>query len=166
MRICSEKYLAQEIKTLFAENWRSITILEKVTKECRNNITSVKEKENVDTVKNGKIVKLPWVPKLGPKLRKELKNIGIKIIFTLGHNLNNSIYRNKSKLLANGFSGVYQLDWNYNALYIFENKKKIITRTIEHQEDSVSRKWESSCATKDCLECHGTFNFFYLGFLS
>ena len=36
-----------------------------------SNITSVKEKVNIEPMKNGKIVKLPWVPKLGPKLRKE-----------------------------------------------------------------------------------------------
>ena len=35
-----------------------------------NNITSKKEKVNIATVKNDKIVKLPWVPKLRPKLRK------------------------------------------------------------------------------------------------
>ena len=35
-----------------------------------NNITSVKEKENIDTIENDKIIKLPWVPRLGPKLRK------------------------------------------------------------------------------------------------
>ena len=28
-----------------------------------NNITFVKEKVNIDTIKNDKIVKLPWVPK-------------------------------------------------------------------------------------------------------
>ena len=36
-----------------------------------NNITSKKERVNIETIKNGKIVKLPWVPKLRPKLRKE-----------------------------------------------------------------------------------------------
>ena len=36
-----------------------------------NNITCVKEKENIDTIKNGKIVKLSRLPKLGRKLRKE-----------------------------------------------------------------------------------------------
>ena len=35
-----------------------------------SNITSVKEKENIDTIENDKIIKLPWVPRLGPKLRK------------------------------------------------------------------------------------------------
>ena len=74
LHICSESYLSQEIEVLidaFAENGHSITVLEKVAKEYMNNITSVKEKVNIETIKNSKIVKLPWVPKLGPKLRKE-----------------------------------------------------------------------------------------------
>ena len=71
--ICSQNYLAQEMQLMnvVAENGHSITVLEKVTKENMNNITSVKEKVNVETIKNDPIVKLPWVPKLGPKLRKE-----------------------------------------------------------------------------------------------
>ena len=41
-----------------------------------NNITCVKENEDIDTIKNDKLVKLPWVPKLGPKLRrKKIKNL-------------------------------------------------------------------------------------------
>ena len=49
-----------------------------------NKITSAKKKSNVDTIKNDKIVKLPWVPKIGPKSRKESKKFGIKTIFILG----------------------------------------------------------------------------------
>ena len=36
-----------------------------------NSITSKKEKVNIETIKNNKIVKLSWVLKHGPKLRKE-----------------------------------------------------------------------------------------------
>ena len=124
-----------------------------------NNITSVKEKVNIETIKNDKIVKLSWVPKLGPKLRKEFKKFVIKSIFSSGRNLKNLICRNKSKLLPNSFPGVYQLDCTCNALYIGETKKKVITRTIEHQQDSFNGKWESSGATEHCLECHGQFNW-------
>ena len=123
-----------------------------------NNITSVKEKVNVETIKNDKIV-LPWVPKLAPKLRKEFLKFGIKTIFTLGGNLKNLICRNKSKLLPNSFSGVYQLYCTCNALYISETKKKVVTGTIEHQQDSLNGKWESSDATDHWLECHGQFNW-------
>ena len=74
LHICSENYSAQEIEFLtnvFAKNGHSITVLEKVIKKYLNNITSKKEKVNIETINNDKIVKLKWVPKLGPKLRKE-----------------------------------------------------------------------------------------------
>ena len=98
--ICSEKHLAQKIKFLinsFAENRHSITVLEKISKEYMNSIISVKEKENIDTIKNDNIVKLCGYRNMD-KLRKEFKNFNIKIIFTSGRNLNNLICRNKSKL--------------------------------------------------------------------
>ena len=75
-----------------------------------NNITSIKEKEIIDTFKNDKIVKLPWVTKLEPKLGKEFYIFGIKTMFTSGRNLKNLICRNRSKLLPTSFPRVYQLD--------------------------------------------------------
>ena len=74
LQIYSEYYLAQEIYFLinvFAENGHSIAVSEKVAKKYMNNITSKKEKVNIERIKNDKIVKIPWVLKLGPKLRKE-----------------------------------------------------------------------------------------------
>ena len=53
----------------------------------------------------------------------------------------------------------YQLDCTYNALYIGKTKKKVITRTIEYQQDSFNGKWERSAATESCQECHGEFNW-------
>ena len=123
-----------------------------------NNITSKKEKVNIETIKNDKIVKLPWVPKLEPKLRNEFLNFGIKTIFTSGRNLKSLICRNKSKLLPSSFPGIYQLDCTCSALYIGKTKRKVITRTIEHQQDSFNEKWESSGETEYFLESHGQFN--------
>ena len=74
LNVCLEKYLVQKINILvnvFTENGHNITVLEKVTKEYMNHITSVNEKQHIGTIKNDKIVKLPWVSKLGPKLRTE-----------------------------------------------------------------------------------------------
>ena len=67
-------------------------------------------------------------------------------------NLKNLICWSKSKLLPNSFPGVYQLECTCNALNICETKKKVITRTIEHQQNSFNEKWESSGATEHCLE--------------
>ena len=74
LHICLENYLAQEIEfviNIFAESGNSITVLGKVTKKYMNNITSEKEIVNIETINNDKIAKLPWVLKLGPKLRTE-----------------------------------------------------------------------------------------------
>ena len=69
------------------------------------------------------------------KIKKGILKIWHKNHFTSGRNFENLICRNKSKLLPNGFPGVYQLDCTCNALYIAETKKKVITRTIEDQQD-------------------------------
>ena len=43
--------------------------------------------------------------------------------------------RNKKKLLPNSYPGVYELKCTCNPGYFDENKKKILTRTMEHQRD-------------------------------
>ena len=124
-----------------------------------NNIAFKKEKVIIETIKNYKIVKLQWVPKFRRKLRKEFKKFGTNTIFTLGRNLKNLICRNKSKLLPNSFPGVYQLDCTCHALCIGETKKRVITGTIEHQQDSFNGDCESSGPTEHYLKCHGQFNW-------
>ena len=37
-------------------------------------------------------------------------------------------------------------------------KKRVLTRCIEHQQDSMSGKWESPGATENTKECHGQFD--------
>ena len=75
-----------------------------------NKISSAKEKENIDTVENGKIVKITYMaPIFGPKLRKKIKKFGIKTTFTSGRNLKNFICMNKSKPFPNTFPGVFHL---------------------------------------------------------
>lgn len=62
-------------------------------------------------------------------------------------------------MLPYNFPGVYQLECTNNALYIGKTKKKVINRTIEHQQDCFSGKFEYSGATEHCLECHRPFNW-------
>ena len=69
--------------------------------------------------------------------------------------------QNRSRLIPNSYPGIYTLNCSCNAEYIGETKKKVITRTIEHQQDSIKGKWESSGATEHCLECHGQFNWLH-----
>ena len=37
----------------------------------------------------------------------------------------------------------------------------MLTRSIEHQEDSMAGKWEASGATEHSKDCHGWFNWLH-----
>ena len=60
---------------------------------------------------------------------------------------------------------------NYNvhaaeSVYNAETKKKIISRLIEHQQESIRGNWSSSGTTEHTKECHGHFNWLHLKTLS
>ena len=63
--------------------------------------------------------------------------------------------RNKTKLLSNSYPGVCELKCKCNSAYFGETKKKILTRTKEHQQDSFKGKRDNSGATEHSLTCHG-----------
>ena len=62
-------------------------------------------------------------------------------------------------MLPNSYPGVYELKCTCNSAYFGETKKKILTRTIEHQQDSFKGKWNNSGATEHSLTCHRQFNW-------
>ena len=116
---------------------------------------------NKDTSEDiSKVVKLPWIFIIGPKLRQAFKK-NIKTIFTSGPNLKSLLCRNKTKLLPNSYPGVYELKCTCNSTYFGETKKKILTRTIEHQQNSFKGKCDNSGATEHSLICHGQINWIH-----
>ena len=85
----------------------------------------------------------------------------IKTIFTSGSNLKLLLCQNKTKLLHNSYLGVYKLQCTCNSVYFGETKKKILTMTIGHQQDSFKGKWDNSGATEHSLTCHRQFNWIH-----
>ena len=69
---------------------------------------------------------------------KQKKNI--KTIFPSDPNLKSLLCRNKTKLLLNSYPGIYQLKSTCNSAYFGETKKKILTKTIKHQQDGFKEK--------------------------
>ena len=108
-KICSERYIDEEIQFLidvFTENGYERKTLEKITrnyfKELQNPpVNNKNTSEDID-----KVVKLPWIPIIGPKLRQAFKKKNIKTIFTSGSSLKPLLCRNKTKLLPNSYPGV------------------------------------------------------------
>ena len=107
-KLCSEKYLDEKLNFLvdmFIENGHVRNHLYSI---IRQNRRQAPKAENTDS----NIVKLPWLPIIGPKIRKELRKIGCKVMFTSAAKLNNILYNKKSKLLPNSYSGVYELSYD------------------------------------------------------
>ena len=89
-KICSERYIDEEIQFLidvFTENGYERKTLEKITKNYLNELQNppVNNKDASDDI--NKVVKLPWIPIIGTKLRQAFKKKKIKTIFTSGSNL-------------------------------------------------------------------------------
>ena len=42
-----------------------------------------------------------------------------------------------------------------------EKEGRVLTQCIEHQQDNMSGKWESSGATEHTKECHGQFDWLH-----
>ena len=88
-KVCSERYIDEEIQFLihvFTENGYQRETLEKITKNCLKVLQNphVKNDTSADI---SKVVKHPWIPIIGPKLRQAFKKKNIKTIFTSGPNL-------------------------------------------------------------------------------
>ena len=107
--------------------------------DCCHTLVVIGEKNNHRNEINNKnnsnsIVILARTPVMGPKIKKELKKILGKIVFTSAANHKNILCVNKLKLLPNSYPGVYQIDSDCEGKYIGETKKCVFTRSIKHQE--------------------------------
>ena len=98
--------------------------------------------------------KLPWILNISPKMKSEFKKIGKDIVFTSGKNLQQILcQKNKPRPLTNSQPVAYQLDSLCKRKYICKSKKRVLTRCIEYQQDSMSWKWESAGATEYTKKC-------------
>ena len=65
------------------------------------------------------------------------KKLEFREPFQMGPNLKNFLCKNKDKLIPVSSPGVYELKCSCGLLYNGETKRKIISRSIEHQQESI-----------------------------
>ena len=133
---------------VFTENGHNEETLTKLAKdyippELRPVIT---EQDNTVDI-NNTIVRLPWIPKITPALRKIFRKKGFKVVCSSSPNLQRLVCKNKDRLTPNSDPGVYKLDCNCGKSYVGETKKKILTRCLEHQRDACAGRWENTGVT-------------------
>ena len=61
---------------------------------------------------------------------------------------------------------MYELKCSRGSVYNGETKKKIIRRSIEHQQESIKDNWSSFGATEHTKESHGHFDWLHVKTLS
>ena len=142
-RICSIQFLQDEVDFLvnvFAEKVHNRSELNKAAEDHLNKFaSSYKTKE----LRN--IVKIPWIPKIGPKLRKIYRRNGINVIFTSTSSLGDILCNHKCPLPPNSRPGVYKIDCKCGtAAYVGVTKKKVSTRVVEHERDVFHARWDKT----------------------
>ena len=173
-RLCSPQYLQQEIQFLiniFVENGHNreklVRLAEDMTKEqtaddATSTLTTYDDATTsaltTDDVQNP-VVCVPWIPILGPRLRKAMRRRGVRTVFTSGRNLSSILCNHKSALPSNSFPGVYRLICGCGHVYIGETKKRIRSRISEHEKDVFHGRWSKSGASEHASTCQQDFSW-------
>ena len=72
---------------------------EKKTRGTNNNNNN--NNNNSNNTNKKQTVTIAWVPKIGPKIKKEIQKFGFRVAFQTGPNLKNILCKNKDKLIPN-----------------------------------------------------------------
>ena len=139
------------LNDIFCENGHDRKTLKKIINDFEK-----KTRTTINTTNNNNTI-----PKIGPKIKKEIQNFGFRVAFKTDPNLNSILCKNKDKLMPNSYPGVYDLKCLCGSVYNGETKKKVVTRSIEHQQESIKGNWTSSGATEHTKECHGCFDWLH-----
>ena len=96
-------------------------------------------------------VAIRWVLQIGSKTKKYIERFGFRVAFQTDPILKNILCKSKDKLILNSYAGVCELKYSCGSAYNDETKKKIISRSIEHQPESI--KW--NCTSSGAIGIPG-----------
>ena len=98
---------------------------------------------------------------LSPKLKKVYRKAGYKVVFKSGRNLSSILTsENKTKLPKHSYPGIYKIPCSCGIQpYRGETKKRICTRTNEHQSYIAKQEWDKSGVAGHSKNCSGNILF-------
>ena len=153
--VCKGPHQKEEVEfllTCFEENGYDREHLKELVRSFEQKRAANQLRANDDDEPN-KIVTLPWIPRLSPKLRKTFRKHGYKAVFKSGANLKTLLTsNNKSRLPSNSHPGVYMINCKCNKRYVGETKLKVSTRVKQHEKSVKDKKWGVSFHAKTCKE--------------
>ena len=165
MRICSSQYLQAELDFLinvFVENGHDVNKLKSIVtamQPAEATIEPADESSSASESTHTVVVRLPWMPRVGPRLRKAMRKYGVKTVFSSGRNLSDMLCNHKSDLPRNSHPGVYLLECQCKATYIGETKKRVLARIDEHRKDVFKGRYKNSGATEHAEKCAHEFKW-------
>ena len=161
-RICSAKYIQQEIEFLInvsVENGHERAKLESIASTYTVSDSNEPEDDATTTENKDPIVRIPWIPVLGPRIRRAMRRRGVRTVFSSGMTLSDILCNHKSQLPKNSFPGVYRLGCGCGECYIGETKKRVKVRAAEHEKDVFKGRWSNSGATEHAKNCSHQFRW-------
>ena len=85
-----------------------ISNFEKKTRSTNRYNNNNNNNNNNNKTDKEHIITFPWIPKIEPKIKKEMQKFGFRLGFQTDPNLKNILCRNKDKLIPSSFLGVDQ----------------------------------------------------------
>ena len=137
---------------IFCENGHDRKRLKKIINYFEKKTRTPINTNNNNNTNKKQTITFPWITKVGQKIKKQIQKFGFRVAFKTGPNLKNILCKNKDKLIPNSYPGVYELKCSCGSVYNGETKKKVITRSIEHQQESIKDNWTSSGGTEHTKE--------------
>ena len=107
---------------IFCENGHDRKTLQKIINNFEKKTCSINNNNNTD--KKQTII-FPWIPKIGPKIKKEIQKFGFRVPFQTGPNLEEYFTENKDKLIPNSYPRVCELKCSCGSAYNGETKKPV-----------------------------------------
>ena len=123
---------------IYCENGHDRKTLQKIINSFEKKTRGTNNNNNNNTNRK-QTVTIPWVPKIRPKIKKEIQKFAFRVPFQTGPNLKNILCKNKDKLIPNSYPGVYELKCSCRSVYNGETKKKIISRSIKSPNKKASK---------------------------
>ena len=158
--ICSDNRIDEELEFLidvFEENGYQRRHLKSIVESQKHQRQQQQQQQQQSMAPDqSKIVKLPWIPGVSPKLRAIFRKAGYKAIFKSGSNLQTlRTKNNKSILPVNSNPGIYKISCTCGQTYIGETKMKVSTRIKQHQKSSFDGNTEHSGVCAHDANCTG-----------
>ena len=82
---------------MFCENGHDQKTLQKIITLKRKHIIN----NNDNNTDKKETITFPWIPKIGPKIKKEIQKFGFRVAFQTGSTLKNILCKSKDKLIPN-----------------------------------------------------------------